>query len=92
MSSKPGKNVPGTELQSEILPAQSYAIPNEPLLSIEHPAILSSVDAGLRTLGGASAISQVLSVSAPIYCRPRRIMQMQHLIFVTVLRTFINIL
>lgn len=39
--------------------ARAYLVPSTSLLAIEHPAILSSVEAGLRTLGGQHAIAKV---------------------------------
>jgi hypothetical protein len=40
-------------------PADIYSLPPTRLLSIEHPAILTSIDAGVRTLGGTNAIVKV---------------------------------
>jgi hypothetical protein len=76
----------------EIVAAKSYSIPNRSLLSIEHPAILSSVDVGIRTLGGPSAVSKVLSTVIPVYLRLRRIMMKQHSSYDIVLMTFTNTL
>jgi hypothetical protein len=40
--------------------AEPHPIPStNPLLSIEHPAILSSIEAGIRSLGGQSALTKV---------------------------------
>jgi hypothetical protein len=42
--------------------AEPHPIPStDPLLSIEHPAILSSIEAGIRSLGGQSALTKVSS-------------------------------
>ena len=39
--------------------AESYPIPsNNRLLAIEHPAILSSIDAGVKSLGGHAALTR----------------------------------
>jgi hypothetical protein len=43
----------------------SYALPHR-LLSIEHPAILMSIDADVRTLGGTDAIVKVTFLGSHI--------------------------
>ena len=44
-----------------IQPAKAYELPfsKTPLFAIEHPAILSSIEAGIKSLGGPSALSNV---------------------------------
>jgi len=44
---------------SDYEPADPYPIPNTAFLSIEHPAILTSIQGGIKTLGGEKAIAKV---------------------------------
>ena len=42
--------------------AESYPIPsNNRLVAIEHPAILSSIDAGVKSLGGHAALTKAFN-------------------------------
>lgn len=54
--------VTATPPTPDIEPADSYpVVTTKSLLAIEHPAILSSVDAGVKSLGGLSALTKVPS-------------------------------
>jgi 16S rRNA A1518/A1519 N6-dimethyltransferase RsmA/KsgA/DIM1 with predicted DNA glycosylase/AP lyase activity len=59
---QPGKEVdPRAAPPPDVQSATVHLIPSDqPLLAIEHPAILSSIDAGVKSLGGQSAITKVL--------------------------------
>jgi hypothetical protein len=60
--------------------ATSYQLSSSkaPLFAIEHPAILSSIDAGVKSLGGPSALSKVLTALLRIYARLQRITKTQN--------------
>jgi hypothetical protein len=58
----PSEDEPPT-LALDYEPAEAYPIPQTSLLSIEHPAILTSIETGLRTLGGEKAIAKVQFLS-----------------------------
>ena len=52
--------------------AEPHPIPStNPLLSIEHPAILSSIEAGIRSLGGQSALTKVFRGLDDLFTRRR---------------------
>lgn len=47
----------------QIEPAGSHLIPSSnTLIAIEHPAILSSIDAGVRSLGGPAALTKAYTL------------------------------
>jgi hypothetical protein len=62
-----------------IQPATAYDLSSSksPLFAIEHPAILSSIEAGIRSLGGASKLSKVSSLRRLFTRRSHRIIIMQ---------------
>src|ERR1700738_5589892 len=50
-----------TPLPPDVEPAASSLIPSDkPLLAIEHPAILSSLEKGIKSLGGQPALTKVI--------------------------------
>jgi hypothetical protein len=80
----------------DIPSAKAYPVPSTSLLAIEHPAILSSVEAGLRTLGGQHAIAKVPpwlagALGTKVDGRLLRITRMRRWNYGTGLRTGINI-
>jgi len=50
-------------------PAEPYSLASAPrLVAIEHPAILSSIAAGIKTLGGQAGLATVASLNGFRFC------------------------